>query len=335
MELRRQHRIGAVLWCVGLSIALIWGGFRWVHTEAVGIGFSPPVQVAPLEAGRLSALQVGLHDVVRADDVVATIDPRVIEAERELAQATLLATRDRLGIELATESRRFAESAEGSMLTRAQLRAAIREDEATLKTLQERLSIEQGLVSRGAVSGLTADDVQWQMEVVAERLRANRQALSIADAAAANAEHRNADAPGLNQWEMMAAARAVELVERRRELYALTAGIDGHVTNIYASPGSMVSEGYPVLEVRSVATRDVVAYVSPAQVPRLLPGAEVTVVRASGEALSGHLMSIGGTPQMLPLPLWPWPQYPKFGVPVRIELDQGAVAPDEPVRVRL
>ena len=335
MGLSRQHRIGAVLWGVGFCIAIVWGGTRWFSTDAVGIGFGPPVQVAPLEAGRLLELKVGLHEVVKADDVVATIDPRVIEAERDLAQATLLATRDRLGIELATESRRFAESAEGSMLTRAQLRAAIREDEATLKTLQERLSIEQNLVSRGAVSGLTADDVQWQMEIVQERLRANRQALAIADEAAANAEHRNADAPGLNQWEMMAAARAVDLVERRLELYTLTAGIDGHVTNIYAQPGSMVSEGYPVLEVRSIATRDVVAYVSPAQVSHLVPGAEATVVRASGEKLTGHLMYIGGTPQMLPLPLWPWPQYPTFGVPVRIELDNGAVAPDEPVRVRL
>jgi hypothetical protein len=39
---------------------------------------------------------------------------------------------------------------------------------------------------------------------------------------------------------------------------------------------------------------------------------------------------------MYPLSLWPYPNEPHYGVPVRIELQgDAAVAPDEPVTVRL
>jgi multidrug resistance efflux pump len=336
MSLYRRRRIGAAVWVVGMVVVGTWAVFRRSSVEAIGVGFSPPVQVAPIEPGRLMTLNVSLHSPVKAGDIVASIDPTLVVAERDVASAVLLATRDRLGIELATESRRFAESAEGSMLTRAQLLSSIREDEATIRTLQERLSIEEKLVARGATAGLTADDVNWQLEVVQARLAASSKALAIANSAANNAESRNSDAPGMNQWEAVAAVRALDLVERRLEQYQLPAGIDGHVTQIYVSPGTMVSEGLPILEVRSLSTREVVAYVRPSEVERLVPGEDAAVYRASGERLVGTLLSVGGSPSMYPLSLWPYPNEPQYGVPVRIELrNDGWVAPDEPVTVRM
>lgn len=323
------------MWGVGMVVAVAWRGLEGTTIEALGLGFSPPVQVAPLEPGKLLSLNVQLHSEVHAGDIVASIDPSIVMAERDLASATLLATRDRLGIEVANEARRFAESEEASRLTRAQLTASIREDEATVATLREHLAIEQGLVQGGAAAGLIADDVRWELEVVEARLAASRRALEVAREVAANAATRNDDAPGLNEWEVVAAVRAVDLVEQRLEYYDLTADIDGHVTMIYASPGSMLPPGMPVLEIRKLATHDVVAYVTSAEVLQLAVGEEATVVRASGERLAGTLVSVGGTPQVLPLSLWPFPNEPRFGVPVRVELQTGEVFPDEPVTVRL
>jgi multidrug resistance efflux pump len=335
MDLSGRRRLGAAAWGLGLAVAAGWVGFRLGGVEAPGVGYAPPVQVAPLETARLQQISVTLHDVVQADQVVAMMDPTLVDAERAVATATLLATREQLGIEQATEERRFAESAEGTRLTRAQLAASIREDEALVATLKERLDIEQGLAARGAVSGLTADDVRWQIEVATARLRANRGALGVAQAAASNAEQRNVDAPGRNDWEMVAATRAVELLEARVEAYDLVAGIDGHVTAIYFAPGAVVPAGLPVLEVRRTATRDVVAYVGSAEAARLVPGESAKVIRPTGETLQATLRSIGGTPQALPLSLWPFPNEPKFAVPVRLELVDAQVSPDEPLTVWL
>jgi multidrug resistance efflux pump len=175
----------------------------------------------------------------------------------------------------------------------------------------------------------------WQKQVVEARLAANREALRLANEAVANSERRNESAPGLNQWEVVAAARAVELIERRLGEYELRAGIDGHVTMIYAQPGSMVSEAVPVLEIRSLATRVVMAYLRPGHHPELEVGQDIGVVRSSGQRLAGRLVSVGGSPQTLPMSLWMAPRDPEYGLPIRVELLDGEVAPDEPVRVLL
>ena len=323
------------VWFAGLVIAIAWKGIAAARLEAVGVGFSPAVQVAPLEPGRLMELSVGLHQEVRAHDVVARVDPVVVDAEREYASALLLATQEQMAIQDAVETRRFEESAESSAMTKAVLASAIAEDEAELRTLEEQRAVEEKLVSNGATSGLLSDTLAWQQDVVKSRLAANREALRIANEAVANAQRRNQAAPGLNQWEVVAAARAVELIERRLGEYELRAGIDGHVTMIYAQTGSMVSEAVPVLEIRSLATRVVMAYLRPGHHPEVEVGQEVGVVRSSGQRLAGRLVSVGGATQTLPMSLWMAPRDPEYGLPIRVELLDGEVAPDEPVRVLL
>jgi membrane fusion protein, multidrug efflux system len=331
----QRRRIGAAVWAVGMVIAFGWGGTRACSIHVPGVGFGPPVLVAPLEPGRVLRLDVGLHTRVNADDVVAEIDPVLVQAEYDYASAMVLATRDQLRIAQATEERRFADSADGTALTRADIGTTIREDEALLATLQEQLRIEEGLAAKGAVSGLGADMVRWQIDIVEARLRASRSELHLADTVAANAVERSASAPVYNDWQVAAAVRAMELVQRRLGEYRLRAGIDGHVTAIFVSPGAMVSEAVPVMEVRPLTTRDVIAYVGEGDVSRLVPGEPATVVRASGARLDGRLVSIGGSPQALPLSLWPLPNEPRFAVPVRIELLGAEVSPDEPLSVRL
>jgi HlyD family secretion protein len=323
------------VWFAGLVVAIAWRGIAAVRVEAVGVGFSPAVQVAPLEAGRLLELSVDLHQEVRAHDVVARVDPVVVDAEREYAGALLLATQEQMAIQDAVETRRFQESAESSAITKAALASAIAEDEAELRTLEEQHALEADLAARGATSGLLPDTLAWQKEVVAARLDANRQALRVANEAAANSERRNQAAPGLNEWEVVAAARAVQLIERRLGEYELRAGIDGHVTMIYAQTGSMVSEAVPVMEIRSLATRVVMAYLRPGHHPEIEVGQDVGVVRSSGQRLAGRLVSVGGATQTLPMSLWMMPRDPEYGLPIRVELLDGEVAPDEPVRVLL
>ena len=97
MNLRRRRRIGGVAWGVGLAVAALWNGLATSGVEADGVGFAPPVQVAPYEAGRLLAIDVELHSPVRAGDVVARIDPVLVEAERDLAAER---REHRLGVEL-------------------------------------------------------------------------------------------------------------------------------------------------------------------------------------------------------------------------------------------
>ena len=83
-----------------------------------------------------------------------------------------------------------------------------------------------------------------------------------------------------------------------------------------------------------MGTRDVVAFVAPAEAVSLDGGDDATIRRSTGQVMVGRLVSVGSGPHLLPERLWYNPTYPEYGVPIRIELDS-EIGPDEPVTVRL
>lgn len=334
MDLRMRRALGAGVWAVGFGVALIWGTLDGGGAEGVGYGFAPPVEVSALETGRVLELPVGMHDYVKAGDVVVRLDPQPLVEEREVVAAQLLAVQQDQVTVTASEARRFAEGVDGVLLERARLRSVLIEDEALLRTLRERLSLEQDLAGTGASSVQAVEEWRRQASVVEARLAANRSALAVFDRSAEQALARNEAVPTANQWQVVAATRALELVEGRISRMELTAGIDGQVTWIYRSPGEVVPAGMPVLQVRRTATQEVVGFLSPGQVAGLTAGDPAVVRRSSGDLLRGTLVSVGSGPQPLPPALWRNPQFPETGVPVRVRVE-GEVAPDEPVTVRL
>jgi multidrug resistance efflux pump len=138
----------------------------------------------------------------------------------------------------------------------------------------------------------------------------------------------------MNEWAVVAASRRLEQVEGRIARQALRAGLDGQVTWIHRNAGEVVPAGEPIVEIRPMATREVVAFLAPNEVRGLTAGDRASVRRATGQVVGGELVSVGSGPQLLPEGLWHLPQLPEYGVPVRLRLDAD-VAPDEPVTVRL
>lgn len=334
MDLRYRRAGGVAIWTVGFGLALVWGSLEGTGAEGVGYGFAPPVEVAALEAGRVLELPVSLHDYVQAGDVVVRLDPQPLNEEREVVAAQLLAVQEEQVSITANEARRFAEGVDGVLIDRARLSSQLSEDLALLETLRERLSLEQDLATTGASSSQAVEEWRRQIRVVEARAGANRTALAVASRSADDAAARNESVPSVNQWQVVAATRALEQVEGRIARLDLKAGIDGQVTWIYRSPGEVVAAGEPVLQVRRTGTQEVVAFLSPDEVVGLEAGDHALVRRSSGATLDATLLSVGSGPQPLPQILWRNPQYPETGVPVRVRVD-GEVAPDEPVTLRL
>ena len=233
-----------------------------------------------------------------------------------------------------SEARKFAAGVEGTSFNQAKLSSAVQEDVALLSTLKERLSLEQDLAASGASSNEAVEEWRRQMRVVEARLNANRRALSVASDAASGAMARSEALPEAGQWSVVAATRALEMVEGRIRRMDLLAAVDGQVTWIYYGPGDVVPAGMPILQVRKTGTREVVAFLTPADAQGLLAGESAAVRRATGQVVSGKLVSVGSGPQPLPPQLWRMPSWPEFGVPVKVELES-EIAPDESVTVRL
>ena len=337
MDIRVRRMIGGGLWGVGFVVAVIWGSLAESGAEGRGYGFAPSVKVAALETGRVGELAVELHQVVEPGEVLVRMDPQPLSEEREVATARLLAAQESAAASAANDVRRFAEGVEGVMVDQARIATQVQEDRAQLANLQERLSIELDLAASGASSDQAVEEWRRRIRVVQARIQAGRAALSVvndaADAARDRTEQLPVSAP-TESWEVVVAARELEQLEGRIDRLDLTVAHSGQVTRVYRHEGEVVPAGEPVLEVRSLATQDVVAFLQPAEAGGLEQGQVATVRRATGQVLSGTLVSVGSGPQQLPAHLWHNPQAPEYLVPVRIRLD-GEVGPDEPVTVRL
>jgi len=337
MDIGVRRAMGAALWGVGFVVAVVWGGLRDSGAEGRGYGFAPPMHVAALEAGRVGEVAVDLHQVVEPGEVLVRMDPAPLEDERDVATARLLAAQEIAASDAANDVRRFAEGVEDVLLDQARIATQLQEDRATLANLQERLSIELDLAASGASSEQAVEDWRRQIRVVQARVRAGREALAAVDAAATAARGRNDTAPSVpsgESWQVVAAARELEQIEGRLARLDLGVARAGQVTRIYHHEGDVVPAGEPVLEVRSLGTTDVVAYLHPGEVGGLEQGQVANVRRATGQVLEGELVSVGSGPQELPAHLWHNPQAPEYLVPVRIRLDS-EVGPDEPVTVRI
>jgi multidrug resistance efflux pump len=335
MNLVLRRRLGVATWLVGALVAMAWSGVRTFGTDARGIGFAPPVLISPLEPGRLKTLNVGLHDQVQVDTVVAEMDPAPLLEEQAVLQAQLLAVQQEAADSVRSTTRQFAQGVESSLVNRARILTALRTDEALSKTLRERVERERAIAAAGAQPPMVADDLERDLQVVEARISAARAELAVAEDAARSAEQRKAESPTANEWQVVTTGRLLEQIEGRIRRQGMMAGMQGQVSAIFLSPGDYVTPGVPVLQVSALSTLEVIGYVAVSRSAGITAGDPAKVVRASGEVLRGRVESVGSGPQPMPAMLWADPQRTEWGVPVRIVLEGSEVGPDEPVTVRL
>ncbi len=335
LNLSNRRRLGVLVWSIGVCIALVWSGGRTTVREGRGVGYAQHLDVSALEAGRISELPVILHQEVTISDVVVRLDPIPLTQAREILAADLLAIESQETSRVANESRRFAQGLEDIALDRARLRVSLEENRARLFGLKDLLATEQQLVATGASSPLKAQNLERDLTTLSARITAESSALATANAALSAARGRALGAPTTNDWALVAATRRLEAMDSRLDRLLLTAGLDGQVTWIYHQPGEVVQAGEPILRISHVDTSEVLAWIPAHTVAGLLPGAEAKVIRASGELLEGSVLSVGASPRAMPEALWKNPAAQEWGVPVRIQLSDGSVSPDEPVQVRI
>lgn len=334
-NLKNRRRMGVLIWALGVVVALAWAGGRTTVREGRGVGYASHLEISALEAGRLAEVMVGLHQQVDAADIIARMDPLPLSQEREILAAELLSLEDQETSRVTTEARRFAQGLESIALDRARLRVSLEEDRARLIGLSSLLETERRLLGTGASSPLKVQDLERESDALVARINAEEDALATAEASLVAARGRVRGAPTTNDWALVAANRRLDAMDGRLARLELTAGIDGQVTWIYHHAGEVVQAGEPIARVSRIDTAEVLAWISAGTVAGVSPGADATVIRASGELLRGSVLSVGASQMVLPQALWANPAASEYGVPVRIELAEGRVAPDEPVQVRI
>ncbi len=305
MRLQTRRRIGGLLWVAGAVLAVVWANVRGPDQPPImGVGRAEVMQIQAVETGRITAVEVDLHDGVGVGEVVARLDPTLLEKEREVLAAELLALSSSGGdVEDQVDAAR-------DEAKRIRKQAELASIEAQLDRLR-RLE-EEGAASASEVSRAEAK----RREVLAELGRATDSPL----------EARS------TTWNVVVAAKRIEELDLRIADLELRSTLTGQVTAVHRRPGEVVRRGDPILEVREASTDEIVAWVPPGTA--VLEGGQMRVHRGDGTRMGASVLSVGAGPTMKPPNTRVDPSREEWGVAVRLQLEEGAtIHPDEPVRL--
>ncbi|MCA9567841.1 MAG: HlyD family efflux transporter periplasmic adaptor subunit [Myxococcales bacterium] len=305
--IRNRRRLGALVWGLGVVVAVGWSSVQSRDQGAVpGLGRERVVQIASEIDGRVDAVEVELHDDVHAGEVVVRMAPTHLELEREIAAAELLAIAQAPTVD--------PEQA----VERARDQARVKQLQGESEAVAGRIRSLRRLVEGGAASQAELDEALAREEELRLKL--------------ARARPDPVDAPS-SAWSVVAALRRLDAVEARLEGLSLRSTIDGRVAAVHRLPGEVVRKGEPVVTVERETSEEVIAWVAPQRVPE--PGAAAVVQRSDGTRVKGEVVSVSPGSAVLPEQIWTMPGRPQYGIPVRVRLSGASIRPREPVRVFL
>lgn len=258
-----------VLALVVLALAVgLWLSWRPVPDQVQGMVDARELRIASKVTGRLASIEVREGQMVRAGQLVATIDsPEVAAKERQVSAAVeaaqAMADKAQAGarateIEAAgAQWRRAAAAAELARVTFARI---------------DRLARE------GVVPGQKRDEARTNMIAAEEAARAARAQYDMALEGARSEDRRAARAQA-------AQARGAQAeVEAARAETRILAPADGEVGRRLAQPGEIVGAGFPVMLLTQVQAPWVTVTLREDQMPGIAPG----------RALTGTIPALGG-----------------------------------------
>ena len=262
---RRQAVLGLVLIALGIGGYVLWRSKE--NATLIGVVRTTEIRVAPEVGGQLVTINVQKGDHVKAGDVVAQLSAielsaSVVQARAALDQAS--AQRDNVYAGVRAEEV-------------ASLASAIDKAKSRLDYAQSELTRKAQLVPNNAASQQDLDQA------------VNDAATARADVAEAQANHAAAVAGptreerAISDAQVKAAARAVEVLERRLDKTTLRAPADGIVTVIVAEVGENLTAGQPVLAIAATGKQWLSFNVREDMLHGLTVGDKVEVVRAGEE----------------------------------------------------
>lgn len=260
-----------VLALVVLALAVgLWLSWRPVPDQVQGLVDARELRIASKVTGRLASIEVREGQMVRAGQLVATIDsPEVAAKERQVSAAVEAAQA------MADKAQAGARATEIEAAEAQWRRAAAAADLARVTFARiDRLARE------GVVPGQKRDEARTNMIAAEEAARAARAQYDMAREGARVEDRRAARAQA-------AQARGAQAeVEAARAETRILAPADGEVGRRLAQPGEIVGAGFPVMLLTQVQAPWVTVTLREEQMPGI----------AAGRALAGTIPALGGRP---------------------------------------
>lgn len=298
-------------------------------------------QVGSLQTGRIKSLLVSLGQSVRVGDVVATLDTRLLELERDRLRASIAKAQAQLTAQ---------EDIERSQLQRSQLQAVRtfadeQRSRAELRELNKRLSRLQALQKEQLVRATDVEVTRQRQQALAADLAARPMGsarslalMGMRPRPSSDQEARLADRLAPFRAALAVEEAALHKVEQEITEMTLRAPVDGVVSVVVQQVGDVVRAGMPVITLTTTRPGVVVAYVPERQARRIQVGDRVMLRRYATlqGRLDAHVVETAPNLEQAPLRLSARLSLPFFvrRIVVRLDTPQ-ALLPGESFYVTL
>ncbi|TDY00610.1 HlyD family secretion protein [Thiohalophilus thiocyanatoxydans] len=248
------------------------------------------IDVAAKTPGRIAEILVEEGEFVRADQTVARMDSRSLEARYRQAEAEL------------HQAEQSVTNARSQLVQRQSEKAAaealVVQRQAELSAMQKRARRIAELAEKGAVSAQEADDANANVQSAAAALSAARAQVAATEAAIATARSQIDSA----RSAVEAARAAVERIQSDIDDSTLVAPRDGRVQFIVARPGEVIGAGGRVLNLVDLTDVYMTFFLPTAVAGRLAIGTEARIVldAAPEYVIPAHISFVADVAQFTP-----------------------------------
>jgi len=304
---------------------------------------APRHLLGPALDGRVTAVFVRPGDVVRAGDALLQLATDAVDAELNVERGIFeefLAEADAVAAE-AQETVREQRRSLVTELARARAAlAAARGDEAASRAevtaLREQLQRLDGVVRDGLTEADRIGELRARQAALTE---ANRHAPEVQQAWSGLASQVGT---ALGQISDEVVAAKVRPVMARLETQAaritglhevrsratLRAPVDGQITQVFRASGDAARAGDPVVQMVGTTGGRVIAYAPEESARTFKPGAPIVArPKERGHEIRGVVRAVGSEVVEMPVHLRLFPDRPRFGRPVYIDLSAQAEFP--------
>jgi len=258
------------------------------------------IQITPRVSGPVVKLPITDNQLVKAGDVLFTIDPRTFEANLEQARAQHAAAKDNYHAMLQQIEAAKAKVAV-SRASIAQSKSAIKEMEATIEKNEAEYIRQRGLLPRKATSQKAVERAKANHRIAIEQHKTAVAALEKSKASLIESEANLAEAKanlgslGDANASIRTARAAVRQAELNLEFTRVRAPVDGYVTNLNLTLGSQAVANQPVLALVDINSFWVDGFLKETSIGKIRPNnrAFVTLMTYPDSPLEGYVDSLG------------------------------------------
>ncbi len=278
----------ALVAIVTLLFAVVaWGIFGQVATrvEGAGILVSRGGEVfdamAPA-AGTLASVEP-IGAAVRKGDIVATLDDVRRRQNLDHAQNVLREQQAQLTALNARFDREIAARRTVDQQQRANLADIIRNAEQRRQFYASELTRDQPIAAKGFLTHRYVQETRQLMEsAMQDEERARSDLLRIAAEALDQTDRRDQDVWDQQQAVGVARRAVEELQTRLDQDTRIVSPIAGHITELKADIGTVVTPGKPVVSIEKAGRGlELILYIPPEQGKKVRPGMEVRIAPAT------------------------------------------------------